>query len=150
MLEALEAFGPAAFFRSSFVLYPLVNALHILAIGALVTSALLMDLRILGWARALPAETVIRYLRPVAMTALAVAVLSGATLFSVQAVEYFDNPAFRIKMVLLVLAIVNAIAFTTFRAHRPVDRPAAKIMAVVSAALWISVAIAGRFIGFLA
>lgn len=150
MLEALQAFGPAAFFRSSLVLYPLVNAAHILAIGALVTAALLMDLRVLGAAPTVPLDTVIRHLRPVALTALAVAVLSGVTLFSVQPVDYAANPAFRIKMLLLVLALANAFAFTSFRAHRQAGRMAAKIMAILSAGLWISVAIAGRFIGFLA
>lgn len=150
MLEALAAFGPAAFFRTSFYLYPLVNALHILAIGALVTAALLMDLRILGVGRGLPVETVIRYLRPVAITALVVAVLSGLTLFSVQPVDYFANPAFRIKMVLLLVALANAAAFATFRVHREAAGVAAKAMATVSAGLWISVAVAGRFIGFLA
>ena len=150
MLEALQAYGPAAFFRTSFVLYPLVSALHILAIGALVTAALLMDLRVLGLARTAPVDSVIRYLRPVALTALALAVLTGVTLFSVQPVEYFDNPAFRIKMLLLVLALANALAFTSFRAHRHAAEPHVKLMAMVSIGLWISVAIAGRFIGFLA
>lgn len=150
MLEALEAFGPAAFFRTSFVLYPLVNALHILAIGALVTSALLMDLRILGVAPGIAVETVVRYLRPVAVAALVVAVLSGLTLFSVQPVDYFENPAFLIKMGLLVLALTNAIAFTSFRAHRHPERSATRALALLSIGLWVSVAIAGRFIGFLA
>ena len=150
MLEALEAFGPAALFRTSFVLYPLVNALHILAIGVLVTAALLMDLRILGVARQVPAETVIRHLRPVAIIALAVAALSGIVLFSVQPVDYFANPAFRIKLVLLVAALANAVAFTTFRLHRDTVRPLGKLMATASIGLWISVLVSGRFVGFLA
>jgi hypothetical protein len=150
MLEALEAFGPAAFFRTSIYLYPAVNLIHVLAIGALVTSALLMDLRVLGLGRGLSVATVIRYLRPVASTAIIVAVLAGLTLFSVQPVDYFNNPAFRIKMVLLALAVFNAIAFTTFRAHRHPERPAARIMALLSIVLWVSVAFAGRMIGFLA
>ena len=149
MLEALDAFGPAAFFRTSFILYPLVNTLHILAIGALVTSALLMDLRVLGLGRGIPLETVIRYLRPVAITALVIAVLTGVTLFSVQPVDYFNNPAFRIKMLLLILAVANAAAFTSFRIHRRAGEVWARGLALLSAFLWISVAVAGRFIGFL-
>jgi hypothetical protein len=150
MLEALEAFGPAAFFRNSFVLYPLVNVLHILAIGALVTAASLMDLRVLGAGSGVPLDTVIRYLRPVAVTALIVAALSGITLFSVQPAEYFANPAFVIKMLLLAAAVANAAVFTSFRAHRRVEQTVTKVMAVFSIGLWISVAVAGRFIGFLA
>jgi hypothetical protein len=150
MLEALEAFGPAGFFRTSFILYPLVNALHILAIGAVVTSALLMDLRVLGVARGIPLDTVVRYLRPVAISALVIAALTGLTLFSVQPLEYFGNPAFIIKMLLLTVAVANAIAFTSFRVHRHAEQAWAKVMAILSIGLWISVAIAGRFIGFLA
>src|SRR5690606_29143743 len=83
VLEALQASGPAAFLRGSFYLYPLLNALHIFSIGALVTSALLMDLRVLGLGGALPTESVLRQLRPVALTALAAAAASGLLLFSV-------------------------------------------------------------------
>ena len=149
MLEALEAFGPSAFFRTSFYLYPIANLVHVLAIGALVTSAVLMDVRVLGLGRGIPVETVVHYLRPLALWALAVAVLTGLSLFSVQPVEYFANPAFRIKMLLLVLAIANAAVFTSFRTHRRRELPAAKVMALASICLWIAVALSGRFIGFL-
>ena len=150
MLDAIEASALAGFLRGSFVVYPLVNALHILAIGALVTTAVLMDLRVLGLGRRIDTETVIGLLRPIAITALAVAVLSGLALFSVQPVDYWDNPAFRLKLLLLALALANALAFTSFRAHRRPDRIGPRAMAVVSIALWVSVAISGRFIGFLA
>jgi hypothetical protein len=147
-LDALETFGPAAFLRTSFWLYPIVNATHVLAIGALVTAAVLMDMRVLGLGRSLPLEPVIRALRPVAIVALVIAALSGLTLFSVQPRDYLQNTAFLIKMGLLVLALVNAALFTSFRAHRQVGA-AARSMAFVSALLWISVAVAGRFIGYL-
>ena len=149
MLEALEAFGPAAFFRTSIVLYPIVNVTHVLAIGALVTTALLMDLRILGLGRKVPVDIAVHYLRPVAAGALVVAILTGLTLFSVQPVAYFGNSAFQVKMLLLAGAILNALAFTTSRAHRRPDSASARAMAMLSIGLWISVAIAGRFIGFL-
>jgi hypothetical protein len=149
MLEALEAFGPAAFFRTSFILYPLVNALHILAIGILATAAMLMDLRVLGLGAGLPVDKVVGALRPVALVALTVAALSGLTLFSVQPVDYFANFAFRIKMLLLIAALLNAFLFASFRAHREPATPIAKLMAVLSIGLWISVLAAGRFIGFL-
>jgi hypothetical protein len=148
MLEALESFGPAAFFRTSIYLYPAVNLLHVLAIGALVTSALLMDLSVLGLRRQLPVETVLGYLRPVAVTALILALATGLALFSVQPVDYWENPAFRLKMVLLVLAALNALLFTSFRAHRNRSAGAAA-MAVLSIALWAGVAFCGRMIGFL-
>ena len=144
MLEALQASGSASFLRSSFYLYPLLNALHILSIGALVTSALLMDLRVLGLGRQLAAEMVIAQLRPVALVALAAAVLSGLLLFSVQPVDYAGNPAFRIKLLLLVAALANAAVFTFLR----LDRRGGRLSALLSILLWLGVLVAGRFIGF--
>jgi hypothetical protein len=148
-LEALEAFGPARLLRGSFYAYPLLNALHILSIGMLATTAILMDLRVLGVGRTVTVETAIRALRPVAITALVFVVLSGFTLFSVQPLDYAFNPAFQAKLVLLAVALANAFAFTTFRAHHQPERPSVRIMAVLSIGLWVSVIVAGRMIGFL-
>lgn len=144
MLEALQAWGPATYLRGSFYLYPLLNALHILSIGALVTSALLMDLRVLGLGRTLPTATVIRQLRPVALTALAAAAASGLLLFSVQPLDYAGNPAFQLKLLLLLAALANAAMFTFLRLHRRGGRASA----LLSIGLWLGVLVAGRFIGF--
>lgn len=144
MLEALQASGPASALRTSFYLYPLLNALHILSIGALVTSALLMDLRVLGLGRRLPTDTVIAQLRPVALLALAAAVASGLLLFSVQPLDYAGNPAFRMKLLLLAAALANAAIFTFLR----LNRRGGRLSALLSILLWISVLVAGRFIGF--
>jgi hypothetical protein len=148
VLEAIEAFGPAVFLRTSFYAYPIINLIHVLAIGTLVTAAALMDLRVLGLGRAVPADTVIRYLRPVAIGALIVAILSGVTMFSVRPSEYFFSDVFRIKLALLALALLNALLFTSFRAHRNQSRIDTKLMALISIGLWVSVAFAGRLIGY--
>ncbi len=147
LLSAIEASGPAALLRASFYLYPLVNAGHILAIGVLVTTALLMDLRVLGLGRALSVEVVIAQLRPFAIGALVTALITGGLLFSVRPFEYLGNAAFQIKIILLVIAAANAIAFTAFGVHR--SRGVGIVMAISSVALWLGVLTAGRFIGFL-
>jgi hypothetical protein len=144
MLEALEATSFASALRTSFYLYPLVNAAHILALGMLVTTALLMDVRLLGLARHLPAASVIGTLRPVAIGALIIAAVTGFLLFSVRPLEYVGNPAFRIKLVLLALALLNAgIATALGERNRLVP-----VLAVSSILLWLSALVAGRFIGF--
>ncbi|KKB85194.1 hypothetical protein VW29_07675 [Devosia limi DSM 17137] len=149
LLEALEASAPASFLRGSFIVYPLVNALHILAIGALLTCALLMDLAILGIGRRLPAAAAVRYLRPVAILALLVAVLSGALLFSVQPLDYVGNPAFRLKLLLLAVALLNAGVFVLLQGRLSPNRAPMRVLALASLLLWPSVLVAGRFIGFL-
>jgi hypothetical protein len=148
LLEALEASGPAAFFRTSFYLYPLLSAAHILAIGAIVTCAILMDLRVIGFGKSVSAERVIKYLRPVAVTALCIAVLTGLLLFSVRPVHYVENTAFRIKLVLVAAAVLNALAFSV-ASRRVGPRRLLPTLAVVSLLLWPSALIAGRFVGFL-
>ncbi|MDB5561207.1 MAG: hypothetical protein JWN11_625 [Hyphomicrobiales bacterium] len=149
LLEALEASGPAAFLRTSFYLYPLLSAAHILAIGATVTSAMLMDLRIIGIGRSISVERVIKYLRPVAMMALGVAVVTGLLLFSVRPLHYVESPAFQLKLVVVFAAILNAVAFNILRRRAEVSKRPLLILAMLSLLLWPSALIAGRFIGFL-
>jgi hypothetical protein len=149
LLEAVQTSGPAAFLRTSFYFYPILNAVHIMAIGALVTSALLMDLRVFGLWHAIPSDKVMALLRPVAIAALVLAVVSGLLLFSVRPLEYVANPAFRLKLVLLVLAIANAIAFIVLSRDVRDRRAILRILAALSLLLWPSTVLAGRFIGFL-
>ncbi|ODN71476.1 hypothetical protein [Methylobrevis pamukkalensis] len=149
-LQALEASAPAAALRASFWIYPLVNALHIAGLGALVTSVLVMDVQLLR--RAADGAAAERLLRPVAIAGLVVALLTGFALFSVRPVDYAANPAFRLKLVLLALALANAAIFlTTSRgavAGSPVRRPLALLCLGLSLLLWPAVLVAGRFIGF--
>jgi hypothetical protein len=150
MIEALAAelaqWGPGLFLKTSVWLYPLVNAVHILAIGAVLTSVLLMDASVLGfWGRSPGQQAVIALLRPVTIFALVLALASGFLLFSVRPVDYIANPVFRLKLALLALALVNALIFLAFNPQSILRKPAAALSAV----LWLGVLVAGRFVGFL-
>jgi hypothetical protein len=143
LLEAIQQSSPAAALRGSFFVYPVVNALHILAIGALVTSVGMMDLRVLGAFRALPEEPFVRLMRRVAIAAFAVAVATGLLLFAVRATEYGTMPLFWIKLGLIGVAGANAVAFGLVR-HTGMRRG----LAVLSIGLWLAAVLAGRFLGF--
>ena len=145
-LELLQASPLASGLRGSFIVYPLVNAAHILAIGALVTCAALMDLRVLGLGSALPVKIVLGYLRPVAAVALLIAIATGALLFSVRPLEYADNPAFRLKLILVSAAIANAVVYNVLPEHT--GSGLRKTLVITSLILWLMAAVAGRFIGF--
>ena len=145
-LELLQASPLASGLRGSFIVYPLVNAAHILAIGALVTCAALMDLRVLGLGSALPVKIVLGYLRPVAAVALLIAIATGALLFSVRPLEYADNPAFRLKLILVSAAIANAVVYNLLPGNSASGLR--KILVITSLILWLMAAVAGRFIGF--
>lgn len=143
LLGSIEQLALVRALKSSFFVYPVVNALHILAVGALVTCVVLMDLRVLGVIRSVEEGPLVRLLRGVALGAFVVAVLSGLTLFSVRATEYVAMPLFWIKMGLIGVAGVNFAAFSVMR-----GQGARRALAVVSVVLWPAVLLAGRFLGF--
>lgn len=135
ILETIAAFPLSAWLRTSFVAYPLVSALHILGAGGLVTLVWLMHR-----AGRKDPDNRGRY-RRLAAVSLGVMAVSGLALFSVKPIDYAANPAFLIKLGLIVLALANIAIYETAPAAR-------RVTAVVSAAVWPGVLVAGRFIGF--
>ena len=151
LLAAIEQHDLVRLLKSSFYVYPIVNALHIASIGGLLTSVWLMDLRVLGWLGTLPEGPFLRLLRRVALGAFAGAVVTGLALFSVRATEYVGLPVFLAKMMLIALAGLNLLLFVLLDRRRPagtVPSTSERFVAGLSAILWTAVLFAGRFIGF--
>lgn len=148
MLEAIEQLGVAQFLRRDLYAYPLVNALHIFSLGMLVTTAMLMDVRVLGLGRKLDLEATIATLRPVAIGAVCAAAITGFLLFSVQPRTYAGNPVFVTKLVLIGLALANAGVFVLGRWHQRPGAWTARLLAGLSILLWIAALLAGRAIAF--
>ncbi|MER9107055.1 hypothetical protein NKH95_24345 [Mesorhizobium sp. M0848] len=146
----IEHLALARWLKGSFIAYPIVNALHIISIGALLTSVVLMDLRICGAFRSLPQAAFVGLLRHIALAAFAGALVTGSLLFSVKASTYAAMPIFLAKMALILVAGVNFLVFTRVRRATGRGEPAGgTALAVLSILLWTSVLFAGRFIGFL-
>lgn len=146
--------GLARALRGSGNLYAAMNAAHILGLALLVGAILPLDLRLAGAFRGVPATVLLSVLRPAAAVGLALAVLTGSMLFTVNPVDYLANPAFRLKLLLLLLALGNVVLIERSAALRHVadggDPSAAlRVGAAISAVLWVSVLVAGRWIGFL-
>ncbi|RWE93475.1 DUF6644 family protein [Mesorhizobium sp.] len=150
-LAGIEQLAFVRALKASFVAYPIVNALHIMSIGALLTSVWLMDLRILGAFRSLPQAAFVALLRRTALIAFAGALVTGLLLFSVRASEYAAKPIFLTKMTLILLAGINFLVFLRLSLVRGGEEPVGGTvaLAVLSLVLWTSVLMAGRFIGFL-
>ncbi len=148
MLEAIEGFWLAEYLRRAVIAYPAVNAAHILFLGALVTSAILMDLRILGLGTRIAIADAVGHLRIVAIFALIGAVTTGALLFSVQPQTYAANPVFVAKLILVALALVNAGTFTFAARHETPKALLTRLMALASIVLWLTAVFAGRAIAF--
>lgn len=142
--------------RQSLWLFPAIETVHLLGMAALVGTITVLDLRLLGWAmpQRRVSEAVPRLL-PWAWLGFGVQVVTGVLLFSSEAVKIYGNPAFRLKMLLLLLAGIQALIFQTVVSRKlPAwdDRPSlplmAKVMGMISILLWVAIVTAGRFIGF--
>ena len=144
----------AAALRASRVVYPVVNALHILGLAALFGAILALDLRLLGAARSIPAEPLVRYLPRVAALGLGTAVLTGFALFTVQPADYIGNRAFLLKVALVGIGTLHAIsvhrsgAWRRFAAEGGAAGPRLRTSAALSDAIWVGAILAGRFIAF--
>lgn len=139
--------------KVSFYAYPLINALHIMAIGVVFSAVILMDLRILGVVRSVTRAPFLHLMREAIAVAFPIVVATGLLLFSVRAQQYATNSAFQLKLMLLVLAGINLAAFRRMMVEPATDDidydGTAKAMAALSLALWTGIVLAGRFIGFI-
>ena len=141
--------------RESLWIYPFVEILHLFGIVLLVGAIAMTDFRLVGMSRQLPVTLTARHLLPWVWVGFGLAVSSGLVLFSGFATDYFVNTAFRIKLILIAVAGINAALFH-FRVYRNVatwnenlpSPAAARAFAVVSIVLWFSVIAAGRLIAY--
>src|SRR6266576_3537355 len=152
----LEQTSAGASVRESLWLFPAIETLHLLGMAALVGTTAVFDLRLLGWMlRRGRVSALAGRLLPWSWVGFAVHVVTGALLFTSEAVKVYTNPAFRMKMLLIFLAGVHALIFH-WSVYRDVVSwddsgilPAgAKVAGFVSILLWIGIVAAGRFIGF--
>lgn len=148
MLAALEATVLAEAIRRSVWAYPLLEAIHIAGIGTLIGSVLLFELRVFGLGREIGVVPLARLALPTALAGFACAVASGSLLFVSAATEVAANPAFRVKLVLILIAGANALVFHARSGLRARDA-LARLQAAASLLLWLSVVAAGRLIAYL-
>lgn len=151
----LYASTPAAYVRDSVWAYPALEIVHVLGLGLVIGSILAYDLRLLGWHRDLPLSRLGQHLLPWVWIGFALNLASGALLFMSDAVEFAENTSFRVKMLLLMLAGLNALWFQHRLApaipawDRDADAPgAARTAAVLSIVLWLAIVTAGRLMAY--
>jgi hypothetical protein len=138
--------------RKSTWVFPAAETVHIVALAVLFGTVVFVDLQMLGLVRRdTSASHLEKELRPWTFSSLIVILITGALLFSSEAMKLYINVPFQLKIVILLIAI--AFNYTVHRKVIGVE-PArlapvwAKLTAVVSIALWLSVGFAGRAIGF--
>lgn len=154
--EWLESTSLAILIRESPYGFAIVVGLHILGLTLSVGTLLWVDLRMLGVSlQGLRVSAVYRGLAPWFLAGFALMLISGATLFTAFATSAYANVYFRIKIVALLLAGANALAFhvVTQRPSATWDdapRPpaAARIAGLASIVLWALVILAGRMMSY--
>jgi hypothetical protein len=156
LLGALEESSIGFAMRDSLWLFPLVETVHIVGFSILVGAVILFDLRILGVSKRISVRLLARHLLPWSVAALLLIVPTGVLMFASEAADLVSNPAFVVKMLLLMLAGVNAASFHlgSFRNVEVWDQNApspagAKLHALASAFIWVSVITCGRLIAYL-
>jgi hypothetical protein len=156
LINAIQASGIAEWMRTSLKAMPLIEAAHVLAAATVFGTILIVDLRLLGIPHVRRAFTrVSDELLTLTWSAFAVAVVTGALMFSANANTYYINTAFRLKMLALLAAGINMLIFQNLT-RRSVEQwnqgvpctRAARVAGLFSILLWTTVIFLARWIGF--
>ncbi len=155
MLVALEKSSIGQTISRSIWVFPAIEMLHMFGIVALVGATSILDLRLMGlMLREEPvtklAHTTLRW----AWIGATMMIVTGGLMFVSEATKCYTSYAFRVKMVMMLLAGINALVFHTF-SFRNVNRwevggtpLTAKFAGACSILLWFGIVGAGRWIAF--
>lgn len=142
--------------RESDYAFSIFESIHVLGITLLVGTIAILDLRMLGIIlRPISVTRIARTVFPLTWAGFAIMVSSGFLLFWAEAAKNYSNPAFRIKLVLLVLVGLNPLIFHTTiyrRVHewesQELSPWRARAAAAASLSLWGGIIVAGRAIAY--
>jgi hypothetical protein len=153
----LEQTGVGASIRESEWLFPVIETVHIFGIVLLVGSTSVLDLRLLGWTyREKSVSKMAWRFLPWAWVGFVIQLVTGILLFASEATKMYDNPSFQIKMLLIVVAGINALIFHSIAyqsvgkwENDPVGPLSARAAGLISIVLWFGIVAAGRWIAYM-
>ena len=142
--------------HESLYMYPLVESAHVLTLCLFLGMAIMFDLRLLGLTQtSVPITEFKRRLGPWMVAGFVVMVITGALLFYAIPIRSYQSVWFRLKVVALMLAGLNAYIFHTTIDRRvaewdlaPIPPPAARRAGATSLILWALIVVAGRMIAY--
>jgi hypothetical protein len=143
---------PGSWFKHAQWFFAVDETIHIMALGMLIGTLVIVDLRLLGFGmRRQSVQQVAGYLAPWTVLGVALMIITGVPLFMSEAVKLSRSSPFFYKMVFLICAVT-----LHFTLHRKVTAAGAtqgsvlgKLAASLSLICWLGVALAGRAIAFL-
>jgi hypothetical protein len=140
--------------RDVFWLFPTAEIVHFFGLCLLMGALLLIDLRVLGFARSVSIKKVIAF-TPVAIVGLALNTISGIVFLCAYPENYWSSVYFRLKLLAVVIGGLNALWFKWAEAPHierlPDDGDAsarAKVVALLSLTTWVVVIVLGRFLPY--
>ncbi len=147
-----ESSWPGSWFKHSQWMFAIDETFHIMALGMLIGTLVVVDLRLLGLGmRRQSIRQVAGYLAPWTLLGVALMIFTGIPLFMSEAVRLGKSSPFLFKMIFLLCAVTlhftlhrKAIASSTSQSSG-----LGKLAACLSLACWLGVALAGRAIAFL-
>jgi hypothetical protein len=154
MLASLERSGFSTWLRESPSIwaYPAVLTLHTLGLGVLVGGNAVLDFRLLGFAKAIPLESLER-LYPPMWIGFWINAISGVMLFAADATTKGTTWIFMTKLALIaggviVLQVIRKTVYGRGEAGA-VESPTASALAWASLVLWFLAIVTGRLMAYL-
>jgi len=136
---------------------PTVQTVHILCIALVISSAAMINLRLVGAvARDEPSAAIAQRYLPWIWYILPIMLITGTILVVGEPARSLENPAFQLKMLLLIGAISTMLIVQRQLRRDPLfwersgrRRLAASGLAWMSIMLWVGIVFAGRWIAYL-
>ena len=153
LLASLENRGFGIWLRESPSMwaYPAVLTLHTLGLGVLVGGNAVLDLRLLGWGRAIPLAP-LEKLFPVMRIGFWVNAISGVVLFVGDATTKGTTWGFMTKLAIIVVGgvLLRALRRTVYGRGQDavVETPTSRVLAAASLALWFLAIVTGRYMAY--
>lgn len=146
--QNIEASALGQTIRESTWLFPAIESTHLLALALLGGSILIMALSILGWGLKTPVAELYKSAHRYLNAAVIVLLITGVLLGVSEPVKLYGRQAFWVKMISLALALL-----LTYFAFNPLVKRGAsgaslRSITLLTIASWLTVAMAGRWIGF--
>jgi hypothetical protein len=156
LLHLLNESDFSTHLRESDWTFSWIETAHVLSIAVMAGTIAVVDLRLLGVLfRQQPVSRLVSQVTPVTWIGFLLMVISGTLLFIAQPERNAANPAFQVKLVLLILAGVNLITFhrVVFRDvavwdQRPSPPAAVRFSGAASLVLWATIIVLGRLIAY--
>jgi len=153
----LTSGGIDEFVASHDYAWPLGEILHFFGMALLIGTVGLVDARVLGIGKGIPIKSLEKFI-PLGVIGFIINLLTGIMFVAGNPVggpqEYLTNLAFQLKMLCVLVAGLNLLAFYALGIAKKAnavepggDAPlSAKVVAVISLLLWFGVIYFGRFI----